>query len=641
MSTHDSRFGGDGGRSSEFESDFANRQNAGATPGGTSWSASTANQKSEVSPMAQGAGRPGQPNFGQNSIFGNGGSAFTQMPSYQPVTRGPAGQPQAAPQPSQPAQAQPQKPAAPKPAPQAAPQQHAARPEQAYQQPQPQPQQAYAGNQHYQPQGYNAPGQAPSPSYSDQDLPDLSNADSAFPESIFGDFKPDAGFDSDFSDANAAADYADTSFADDEDASFPEMDAQDQAYAAAPAEQQYAQPHAHPQQPHYQPQAYAPQPQAPRPQHHGQVPPNDPGRQLQAYDNAYEQPPQIALGGGQPPVPHGQDYFEADRGDADFMDESQIAQPAGKGSKFMAALKGRSAVMVASALLGAIALGGALAFAYKQSGGGISGDTPVITADNRPVKEAPDSPGGKEFPHKNKLIYDRLTNGDTPESERLVPRQEDVAVPALPPASATAGLPAPVATTDLANPDTTQSVDGGEEGGPRKVKTMVVRPDGSVEAPAAADAAAAAAGAVEGAANAAAAEAGQAANQAAGQAANMMPVPIPDGPVPMAAPAAPAAAPQQVAATAPAAAPAAAAPSQYVVQVGAHKSQTEALAIYADIQQKNPKLLGNYPPLVQKASVGGGTMYRLRVGPIASKSEAYKLCGELKTQGTDCFVAVQ
>ena len=197
-------------------------------------------------------------------------------------------------------------------------------------------------------------------------------------------------------------------------------------------------------------------------------------------------------------------------------------------------------------------------------------------------------------------------------------------------------LPAPVATTDLGNPATTQSVDGttDEDGGPRKVKTLVVRPDGSVEAPAVADAANAAADAATQAADAAAG----AAAEAAAQPANMMPVPIPNGPVPMAAPEAPAAAPQQVAA---ADAAAAATPSKYLVQVGAHKSQTEALAIYADIQQKNPKLLGNYPPLVQKTSVGGGTMYRLRVGPIASKSEAYKLCGDLKAQGTDCFVAVQ
>jgi cell division protein FtsN len=205
-------------------------------------------------------------------------------------------------------------------------------------------------------------------------------------------------------------------------------------------------------------------------------------------------------------------------------------------------------------------------------------------------------------------------------------------VPALPSATATAGLPAPVATTDFANPPTTQSVDGtDEDGGPRKVKTLVVRPDGSVEAPAVADAANAAADAATQAAETAAG----AATQAAGQPANMMPVPIPDGPVPMAAPTAP----QQVAAADPAPAPAA--ESKYLVQVGAHKSQTEALANYADIQQKYPSLLGSYPPVVQKANVGGGSMYRLRVGPIASKSDAYKLCGDLKAKGTDCFVAVQ
>ncbi len=627
MSTHDSGFGGNGGRSLEFESDFADRQNAVAAPGENSWGASAANtQKSEVSPMAQGAGRPGQPNFGQNSIFGNGGSAFTQMPTYTPTTRG-AEQPQTAPQTSYPPQAQPRQPAAP--AQQAAPQPR---------QPQPQPRQpepqAYGGNQHFQPQqAYDTPSYAPKPAYGDQDLPDLSNADPAFPDSIFGDFKPDTSFESDFAGHDQAP--ADASF---QDASFPEIGVEDHAYQAPPAQPHFEQSRSAPQQhapmqqpQNYQPQAYAPQPQAPQyAAAHGQVPQGDPSRQLQAYDSVYDQPPQIALGGA--PVPHqSQDYFEADRGDADFIDESQLALPASARSKLANSLKGRSAFMVGSALLGAIALGGALAFAYKQSGGS-GGETPIITADATPVKEAPDQPGGKEFPHKNKLIYDRLTNGATPESERLVPRQEDVAVPAMPPATATAGLPAPVATTDLANPATTQSVDG-EEGGPRKVKTLVVRPDGSVEAPAVADAANAAAGAVNATADAAA----QAA-QAAAQPANMMPVPIPDGPVPMAAPAAPAAAPQQVAAADPAPAPA---ETKYLVQVGAHKSQTEALAIYADIQQKNPQLLGNYPPLVQKTSSGGGTLYRLRVGPIASKSEAYKLCGDLKTQGTDCFVAVQ
>src|SRR6185295_11371063 len=251
------------------------------------------------------------------------------------------------------------------------------------------------------------------------------------------------------------------------------------------------------------------------PSHSGDVPPSDPRRQLQAFDALYDQPPQIALGSMETPYRRAQDFYESERVDADFLDEGQVLPPPGARSKLGLSIKGRSAFMVGSALLGAIALGGALAFAYKQSGGGLGSDQPpLVTADSRPVKELPDDPGGKDFPHKNKLIYDRLQNGDEPESERLVPRQENVAVPALPPSPDSGGMPASVATTDLATP-TTQAVGGAEpvavasaddsmpDGGPRKVKTMVVRPDGTMadppadaaaaEAPAAPDAAAPAA----------------------------------------------------------------------------------------------------------------------------------------------------
>ena len=75
-----------------------------------------------------------------------------------------------------------------------------------------------------------------------------------------------------------------------------------------------------------------------------------------------------------------------------------------------------------------------------------------MTADASPVKEVPNQPGGKEFPHKNKLIYDRLTNGNTPESERLVPRQEDVAVPAYAAGHRDGRSAGSVATTDLTIP---------------------------------------------------------------------------------------------------------------------------------------------------------------------------------------------
>ena len=658
MSTQRSGSGGIAGQSPEFELDLANAQSVGSAPDSQSWDANApSTQPSEVPYMVQGAGGPGQPNSGQRSIFGGGGPAFTQMPTYTPVTRAPEqpqAAPQAAPQPPYPPQTA-ERPAAPvhQPAPQAAPPMPQA-PAQAYvqapaapayQAPQPQPQAFDGGNPQFQPQPPRpmaAPEQAPAQSYSapgytngaqpapSQEIPDLSAADPGFPESIFPDFAstPASGADQNFGDASfpepsfVEQAAADARFAEQGgDAAFPETN-----FAASPDLGHEAALHdasalgAAPQGHMPQPQAYAPQ-----------APQNDPGRQLLAFDAVYDQPPEIALGGPQAPAPVPQEFFDADGSDADFVDESQVLPPPAARSK-LASLKGRSAFMVGSALLGAIALGGALAFAYKQSGGGMGSEQPpIVQADNSPVKAAPADAGGKEFPHKNKLIYDRLTNGDVAESERLVPRQEDVAVPALPPATATAGLPTPVASTDLG---TTQSIAAGEEGadgGPRKVKTLVVRPDGSVETPPPVAAAA------EAAQTAAAAPADAA---AAAPQASVMPVPAAPITPPEAAPAAP----QQVAALAPKPAPTApAANTKYVVQVGAKKNQTEALATFADIQQKYPTLLGDYRPIVQKANLGAkGTWYRLRIGPIDDKAEAYKLCGQLKSQGLpDCLVMTQ
>jgi len=172
-----------------------------------------------------------------------------------------------------------------------------------------------------------------------------------------------------------------------------------------------------------------------------------------------------------------------EQGDADFLDESQFMNPGEAGSKPARkfSLRSRSIYMVGSALLGAIALGGALAFAYKQSGGAMGGgEPPVVQADSRPVKEAPQQPGGKEFPHKNKLIYERLQNGDQPEAERIVPRQEELAMPAMPGAApAAAPGAAPMQPPAVAAVDDPNAADGG----PRRVKTLVVPPDGSVMPP--------------------------------------------------------------------------------------------------------------------------------------------------------------
>ena len=201
---------------------------------------------------------------------------------------------------------------------------------------------------------------------------------------------------------------------------------------------------------------------------------------------------------------------------------------------------------------------------------------------------------------------------------------------------------------DGAAPMAVAAADDTADGGPRRVKTMKVRPDGSVEESAAAP---------EAAGDAAQPAPAAADGDTAALPAAAMPVPAADAPAAEAAPAKP----QQVAAIQPApvkpkapkptvaqasatpAATPAPANSKYVVQVGSKKNQTEALASFADMQQKYPALLASYRPMVQKADLGAkGVWYRLRIGPIPDKTAAAKLCSQLKAQGLpDCLVASQ
>ncbi len=377
---------------------------------------------------------------------------------------------------------------------------------------------------------------------------------------------------------------------------------------------------------------------------------------VQQYEARYDRHPEIPLGGydnqsdatddvGKQPY-----FHETEEGDADFLGEEK-AESGGKKRKFL---------MVACGLVGALALGGTLAYAYKTSGTFLGGsDTPpIIEADSRPVKVAPETPGGKEFPHKNKLIYDRLSGEDRPETEKLVSRQEDVVdeVQKALTAREAPGADAPeiAANRGVApNPGRTETPAVSPEDGPRKVKTLVVRPDGTIvrqavpETPTPAPAA-----------------------PSIARPAPATPEPPAAAPRVAAAPvtrvepeaAAPAAAAEQsgdatppptrkpretaVASArptpAPAATPTAAAAQtgEYVVQVGARRSQTAALAGFADLQQKYPRILSGYRPIIQKADLGNkGTWYRLRIGPLETKTAAADLCKKLRSAGMrSCLV---
>lgn len=133
--------------------------------------------------------------------------------------------------------------------------------------------------------------------------------------------------------------------------------------------------------------------------------------------------------------------------------EMEAAEPAPKSKR---------GLYVAAAVLGVVVLGGGV-FALTNLGGGeSSGPPPVITAEGEDLKVYPDS----QTPAANgqsKLIYDRVgSEGE----ERLVLQEEEAPVATLP--------PAPL-------PETNESERAaGTPAGPRRVRTVVVRPDGTI-----------------------------------------------------------------------------------------------------------------------------------------------------------------
>ncbi|MEC9369224.1 MAG: SPOR domain-containing protein [Pseudomonadota bacterium] len=406
-------------------------------------------------------------------------------------------------------------------------------------------------------------------------------------------------------------------------------------------------------------------------------------RALKTFEAGYDGPPEIRLDSygrdGDEDAP--QPFFNDGDVDAAFLDQEfdpAAAAPAAKEGR------GRKFMMVGSALVGALALGGAFAFAYKIGGGSVgSGDSqpPLIQADARPAKVAPAEPGGKEFPHKNKLIYERLQGTGEPQNEQLVPRQEQVAdankalapsgtsQPTLRPGEGQKQVAALPQSADASTTPTPAATEASPEA-PRKVRTLLVRPDGTLVQPSSEQPAAAAAPAPAPAPapvavataeprplaapapqpapvqKQASVEPVRPAVLGAEPTATAEPAPAPTPvqqpaamiPPPLSKPSPP---PVTVASAPAAPAPQAASDSgSYVVQVAARKSQADALAAFADLQQKYPDLLSGYRPIIKKADLGDkGVWYRLSVGPLSEKSAAGNLCGKLKGAGiSSCLV---
>ena len=78
------------------------------------------------------------------------------------------------------------------------------------------------------------------------------------------------------------------------------------------------------------------------------------------------------------------------------------------------------------------------------------------------------------------------------------------------------------------------------------------------------------------------------------------------------------------------------------VQLYSARSRDGALAAWARLSAEEKDLLGSLTHRVVKAEIPkGGVFYRLRVGPLADKAAARRLCGLLKGRGRDCFVPAE
>ena len=325
--------------------------------------------------------------------------------------------------------------------------------------------------------------------------------------------------------------------------------------------------------------------------------------------------------------------------------------------------RSRKGLWAAAAVIAVGLIGVGATFALRGGGSAANnGQPPVITADRGPVKVEPANPGGAEIPNQNKQIYERSAEAPQGQSKMVNNEEQPVdvqqAARSMPPrvvmpgpGSALAAAPtAPDRSITPAEPGLTPMPPVPGLGEPRRVRTVAIRPDGTpAGTPVAVDQPIAT---------------GSAPTRSIGNAPSST-LPAAQRPTTAAAPAAPAApkvqerattppaattpaAPLRLASAAPAPAAAPPAPAtatvragtgDFVVQLGAPGSESEARATFAALQRKYPQQLGGQAPIVRKTDLAGGkTVYRLRVGPY-SREDASSMCTALQAAGGQCFIA--
>ncbi|MFC7398834.1 SPOR domain-containing protein [Chelatococcus sp. GCM10030263] len=342
--------------------------------------------------------------------------------------------------------------------------------------------------------------------------------------------------------------------------------------------------------------------------------------------------------------------------------------------------RSRKGLIAVALILCMAAVGVASALVFR-GGTGASGDgPPLITADNQPVKVEPQNPGGVDVPAQNNAIYDHIgdpvaattkivSREEQPLDVNQALRQEASSAPAAADTTQATGAIGPAGGPDQSVASIAPPVISDQTapavlppgagsptdilGEPRRVKTVSVRPDGSIisDAPTPTPEPAPVMPADPTPANATPPAAQVAANEPLAEAPHVAP-PAPARPstraplritppaqrVASAAPIAPTpAGPIEV----PPARQTNAAPTStsgnFAVQLAAPSSEKDARELFSSLQRRYADLSG-YKPFIRKAEVNDRTIYRLRIGPF-SREDATSLCTRLQASGGQCFVA--
>lgn len=292
-----------------------------------------------------------------------------------------------------------------------------------------------------------------------------------------------------------------------------------------------------------------------------------------------------------------------DRFDDPFSDEAFDEPRPGMSTR--AKLFATGAVVIG--LVAVVAVGW---FAFQQGiRSGAEEAAPVVRAASEPFKRPPDDPGGLDVPHQDKLVFNRLAPGQVQEPvERLLPPPEEPAERPPAPEVAAVAPEAPAVEVPQAETD------------PETVTVPERVPAQSVPTPSAS---------------------GEATEQAAAT------PPPPPAPAPAIEPEPAAPEPVAVAPTpkpeakpepAEKPAPAVTAGTGWKIQLASVSSRASAESEWTRMRGKNGDLLGSLALNVQTITLDRGTFYRIQAGPLADRSAASSLCGQLKSRNQDCLI---